>query len=214
MGKAKKAAKAAGKADRDATHRVARARDHPVVKALGGVSEVADQPPLVALSLATIALGAVSRRPAVVRSGVRMVAAHALATGVKAVLKTAIDRTRPAEAIRRGKHAVGKGTGTTRSELNSFPSGHTAGAVAVAQAVAHDAPGAALPVRLAAGGIGAMQVPRGTHYLSDVVVGVAIGWLAERITSAALDAAERSLARVRSNRARADAEAEAEAHPS
>ncbi|WP_374945241.1 phosphatase PAP2 family protein [Sphingomonas sp.] len=182
----------AAKAERTATHKAAQERDTWPVRIAGAASEVADQPPLVALSAGTIVLGAVLRRPAVMRAGLRMLASHALATGIKTVLKTTIDRTRPNKAMRDGHH-IGKGSGTDDTDLNSFPSGHTAGAVAIAQAVARDAPAAAIPVRLAAGAVAAIQMPRGKHYISDVLAGAAIGWVSEMAASAALRAGERRL---------------------
>ena len=190
MSKIRKAARA----DRKATHSVAKTRGTWPVRILGGLSEAADQPPLIALAAGTIATGAVLRRAGVVRMGARMLASHLFATGVKTVLKTSIDRTRPAKAMRDGHH-IGEGTGTEESDLNSFPSGHTAGAVAIAQAVARDRPGAALPARMLAGAAAAIQMPRGKHYISDVLAGAAIGWASERVASAALQAGERGLRR-------------------
>jgi hypothetical protein len=211
---AKKHAKRAAHAEHAATKKAAKKHDTPPVRALNTAAEVADQPPLIAVSLATIALGAVLRRPTVLRAGSRMLASHLLATGVKTVFKRSIDRTRPARALADGAHRVGKATGSKDTDLNSFPSGHTAGAVAVAQAVAADLPGAAAPARLAAGAVGAAQLPAGKHYLTDVAAGAAIGWLSEKIASIAVDAADRGLRHVRRRRSDAAAEAEAEAHPS
>lgn len=188
MSKIRKAADA----DRKATHRAAEQRDTWPVRVLGAASEAADQPPLIALAAGTIAVGAALRRAGVVRTGVRMLAAHALATGVKTVLKTTIDRTRPAKAMKEGHH-IGKGTGAGDSDLNSFPSGHTAGALAIAQAVARDAPAAALPARLVAGAVAAIQMPRGKHYISDVLTGAAIGWVSEKAASAVLDRIEHAI---------------------
>ncbi|MFS0773578.1 phosphatase PAP2 family protein [Sphingomonas sp. 1P08PE] len=189
MGKAKDTARKAAHQDRKATHRATRKQDGALVRVAGKASEVADQPPLIALSAATILLGAVLRRPAVARSGVRMLASHLLATGVKTILKNAVDRTRPARAVKTGYRA-GKGTGADDPSLNSFPSGHTAGAVAVAQAVASENRLAALPLQAAALGVAALQPSRGKHYLSDVIAGAAIGWAAERVARAAIRAGE------------------------
>lgn len=179
MSKLRKAARA----DRMATHKAAQVRDTWPVRVAGAASEAADQPPLVALSLATIALGGLFGRLAVVRGGVRMLASHALATGIKTVLKKSVDRTRPVKALAEGHH-IGKGHGSDDTDLNSFPSGHTAGAVAVAQAAARDMPAVALPGRLAAAAVAAIQMPRGKHYLSDVLAGAAIGWISEQAVSA------------------------------
>jgi undecaprenyl-diphosphatase len=83
-------------------------------------------------------------------------------------------------------HRIGQGDGAEDSSLNSFPSGHTAGAVAVAQAVAHESTAAGLPLQAAALGVAAMQPRRGKHYVSDVVAGAAIGWASERAAGALL----------------------------
>jgi len=184
-GKAKKAAKAVAKQDVQGTHRATRSHDGPVLRAAGKASELADQPPLIALSTATMVAGALLRHPAVLRAGTRMLASHLIATGIKTVLKNGIDRTRPARAVKDGHH-IGKGNGSGDTSLNSFPSGHTAGAVAVAQAVAHESTVAGLPLQAAAIGVAALQPSRGKHYVSDVVAGAAIGWASERVAGALL----------------------------
>jgi undecaprenyl-diphosphatase len=190
--------KQAARADRKATHKIAEARDTWPVRIAGAASEAADQPPLIALSMATVVLGAVLQRREIARGGVRMLAAHALATGIKTALKTGIDRTRPQKAIAEGHH-IGKGHGTEDTDLNSFPSGHTAGAVAVAQAAARDMPAVALPARMAAFAAAAIQMPRGKHYFSDVIAGAAIGWASEQAVSAAFRAGSRAWIRVRAH---------------
>lgn len=200
MGDAKTTAKAVADADVRRTHRATRHDDGAGVRLAGRAAEFADQPPLIALSVTTIAVGAVLRQPVVLRSGVRMLASHLLATGVKTVLKSAIDRTRPARAVKEGHH-LGKGDGADDTSLNSFPSGHTAGAVAVAQAVAAEAPLAALPLQLAALGVGVVQPSQGKHYISDVVAGAAIGWAAARITDALMEMGEEAVARIAAKRA-------------
>lgn len=209
MGKAKQAMHQAEEADRRHAHRATRRRDGLFVRIAGKASELADQPPLIALSIGTILVGAGWRRPVVLRSGVRMLASHLVATGAKTVLKNAIDRTRPGRAVRSG-YRFSKGDGADDSSLNSFPSGHTAGAVAVAQAVAAEAPLAALPLQAAAIGVGALQPSRGKHYLSDVIAGAAIGWGAERLVDAVL----RRLAGRLDAPPLPDAEQESAAHPS
>lgn len=192
MSKVRKAAKAINKADRAATHKAAGARGNPLVAALGTLSEAADQPPLIALGVGTILLGAVLRRPVMLRSGVRMLAAELIATGLKHSVKRTIDRTRPERAMATGKHAFARGESNDHDE-NSFPSGHTAGAVAVARAVAHEVPGAALPAYAVAGAVGAVQMPRGKHYVLDTVAGAAIGYVAEAGAGVLLRTGERLL---------------------
>jgi undecaprenyl-diphosphatase len=177
-------AKRAARADRRHAHRATLRRDGLALRLAGRASELADQPPLIALSIATLAGGLALRHGAVARAGARMLASHLLATGAKTVLKGAINRTRPARAVKEG-HRLEKGDGADDSSLNSFPSGHTAGAVAVAEAIAAELPRAALPARLAAAGVGLVQPHRGKHYLSDVAAGAMIGWVAARAVDAA-----------------------------
>lgn len=186
MGKTRKAAKAVEKADRKATHKAAEHRNEPVVKAAGFLAEIGDQPQLVATSIGTVVIGLIARRPDVIRGGVRMLAAHAAATFVKSAIKASIDRTRPEKAIEDGGGRFEPGH-THDHDQNSFPSGHTAGAVAVARAASRDIDGAGGPAALITGAIAAAQPANGKHYLSDLVVGAAVGWIAEALVSAVFD---------------------------
>lgn len=190
----RKAARKAARADRKVTHRAATQRDHPVVRALGMLSEAADQPPLLLLGMGTIVLGAVLRQPVMLRTGIRMFASEAVATGLKSIVKRSIDRTRPEKAMRTGRHRFRPGHSEDHDE-SSFPSGHTAGSVAVAGALMQDLPAAAIPAYAAAGSVAAVQLPRGKHYLLDTLAGAAIGVIAERSVSAVLRVAEPALVR-------------------
>lgn len=179
-------------ADIDVGHGVAaELRHHPVVKVAGAISEVADQPPMVAINLTTIAAGLIAQDARLTRTGVRMLAAHGLATLAKAAIKHHVDRARPRLFASRQAHRPTPGK-RDEGPHNSFPSGHTAGAVAVARAVARDYPAAAIPVQVAAAGVAAIQVPRGTHFPIDVAVGAVIGWAAEAIVARVLPAADRA----------------------
>jgi membrane-associated phospholipid phosphatase len=182
VSKITKAAHALMHADRKFTHRAAAQRDTPAVKLLGGLSEVADQPPLILLGIGTIVAGAALRRPVVVRTGVRILASELLATKLKSLIKHSVDRTRPAKAIETGKHDFAPGHDHDTDE-NAFPSGHTAGAVAVAGAVAQDYPAAAVPAYGLATAIAAVQMPRGKHYVLDTLVGAALGLVAQKVTT-------------------------------
>lgn len=183
----KKAAKAVVKADKTLTHAAAKHRNHPAAKVAGWVSELADQPPLIALSLATVAAGAVSRRPKLARNGARMLAAHLAATLARAAVKATVDRARPAHALETGDERFEAGDGAEDKALNSFPSGHTAGAVAIARAVGREFPDAASPALAASALVALAQPPSGKHYWLDTVAGAAIGWAAERAVSLAFD---------------------------
>jgi len=190
------------KADIRVTEAVADTRHTPLVRAAGFLSEAADQPPLRIAMTAWLAVGLVRRDPRLVRAGLRMAAAHTLATWVKSAIKARVDRTRPDHALAT-RYRMEKG-GTEKHELSSFPSGHTAGALAVTQALTRDFPETRAGGLAASAAVAAVQVPRAKHFVSDVAVGAAIGWAAEQVTSRALDWGE---ARLRSAIVEADADA-------
>lgn len=185
---AKKAAKRVGKADLKATHASMRFRDSAPMKVFAAFCEAADQPPLIVASAGTFVIGLLARRGDVARGGARMLASHLLATGMKMAVKQQFDRTRPNEAVRHG-HKFERGDEGDHG-AKSFPSGHTAGAVAVARAAAHEIDGAAVPAALASVAVAAGQAPAGNHYLTDVVAGAAIGWAAEAAVGYVFDRIE------------------------
>lgn len=184
--KAKKVAKKAERAEHAATRTAARHRHTMPVRIAGLLAEVADQPQLIATSVGTIAVGLATRRRDLVRGGTRMLAAHLLATAAKSAVKHRIDRTRPAKALTDGRRRFALG-GSHDHDQNAFPSGHTAGAVAVARAAAREIDGAAAPAAAGVGAVAAIQPLAGNHYLSDVLVGGAIGWVAEALVDAVFD---------------------------
>lgn len=168
------------KADIAVAEAAAPLRHTPPVKALGFLSEVADQPPLFAICAAVLAFGIANGRPRVARAGARMLAAEALATFLKSEIKHRVDRTRPRVLASGGRYRMEKGQ-SRDSAVSSFPSGHTAGAVAVARAVAREYPEARGAAYLAAGAIAAIQIPRCQHYVSDLAGGAALGIAAEAV---------------------------------
>lgn len=154
-------------------------RNDPVVKALGTASDIGDQPPLYAIGSGVLALGMLTGNRRMGKAGLRMLAAHFLATRMKNAVKHLVDRTRP-RAIPEEGYTLRKGK-RTDSDYSSFPSGHTASSVAVARALGRDYPqlhGGGLAL---AGAIAAAQVVRSKHYTSDLVAGAAIGVVAEVI---------------------------------
>lgn len=150
------------------------------VKVLGLLSEVGDQPQLRLLCGGMLAMGLLRRDPRLLAAGARMLLAHEVATAAKSVIKRRIDRRRPRSAD--GKHEEAPHPGHSASkEESSFPSGHSAGAMAVARgfgAVYPEHQGAAL---LAAGGVALAQIPRCAHYPTDVGAGLAIGLAADGV---------------------------------
>lgn len=164
--------------------------ERSLVRAIGAASDLTDQEPLYAASGAVIATGLVMGDGRTVQAGTRMLAAHLLATALRGIVKQAVDRTRPIAAAERGDYKLGKGE-RYESDFNSFPSGHTAGAVAVARAVSRHYPGSHQAALAFAGAAAAAQVLRSRHFVTDVIAGAAIGWIAEEVIDALLTRCER-----------------------
>lgn len=170
--------------DRRIARKAGRHRADPLVQTLGAISEVGDQPPLRAIGTAIVITGLVTGRRALALAGVRSLAAHSLATIIKSAIKHRVDRTRPHHWLNGGDYKARPGKSGDPA-LNSFPSGHTAGAIAMAAALGRDFPRLALPLNGAAAAIAAVQLPRGKHHLSDIMAGAVIGgaaeWLVNRL---------------------------------
>lgn len=160
--------------DIKAGHAAAEWHDHVVVRALKLVRELADQPPLIALSIGTAVVGAARGDRRLARTGARMLASHLAATAIKAAIKRRIDRARPRLFSSDHDHRLTRGD-RNEGPHNSFPSGHTAGAMAVSRAILREYPGASGPAYAAAVATGALQLPTGSHFPIDVLAGAAIG---------------------------------------
>ncbi|MFC7537708.1 phosphatase PAP2 family protein [Sphingomonas sp. GCM10030256] len=165
--------------------------EQPVVQAIGEVSDLSDQEPLYAASAAVIAVGLAMRDSRTVQAGTRILASHLLATALRGIVKHLVDRTRPEAAARKGEYEAGEGK-RFESDYNSFPSGHTSGAVAVALAVGRAYPDSAPAALGIAGAAAAAQIGRSKHFVSDVVAGVGIGIVAEAIVNGVVARAARS----------------------
>jgi hypothetical protein len=178
------ARKALMDADKAATDAVDPYRKSVAVRAMSWASELGDQPQMLALSGGLLALGLVRHDGRMARAGGRMIGAHLLATMAKNFIKHRVDRTRPRSTGNGKDHEPRPGRSRAKEET-SFPSGHSAGAAAVARAFARDYPehrGAALA---GAGFIALAQIPRCAHYPTDVGAGLAIGLAAEKVVDAA-----------------------------
>jgi len=146
------------------------------VEKAGTVVDLSDQEPLYAVAAGVLAAGALLRDGPTWRLGTRVLASHLLATALRGIAKQLVDRTRPEAAVRRGSYVLREGR-RHEKDFNSFPSGHTAGAITVARSIAIARPEAATPAMALAAGVGIAQVLRSRHFVSDVVAGAAIGWL-------------------------------------
>ncbi len=144
------------------------------------VGQLGDQPELRTISGAVLAAGLLTANRRLVRAGVRMLLAHELATLAKDLIKRRIDRTRPHSAQRHSERMVKPGRHTAKTKT-SFPSGHSAGAVAVARAFGREYPDHQAPALAAATVVAAMQVPRLNHYPSDVAAGILLGLACDEV---------------------------------
>ncbi|MEA3032738.1 MAG: hypothetical protein QOH86_754 [Sphingomonadales bacterium] len=173
-------AKAALDADAAVGAAMRRHEGSPLVRALEFVADLGDQPQMRILCGSVIAVGLIGGNRRLAKTGLRMLAAHTLATIVKDVVKKRVDRTRPRSAGKPGKDSRPRPGRRTAKEETSFPSGHSAGAAAVARAFARDYPEHALPAYGAAAVLALAQIPRCAHYPTDVGAGLAIGVASEK----------------------------------
>lgn len=170
------------RADLDVANTVTADEDGLAGRILSKVAELGDQPPLVALSSLVFAAGLYRRDRRLARTGLRMLAAHAVATAVKGFVKDEVDRTRPGEALQKDRYRLAKGR-SKAGKLRSMPSGHSAGLAAVARAARREYPEVAAPAGVAAAAVTAAQLPSGNHFASDVAAGLAIGIASEALVA-------------------------------
>lgn len=158
--------------------------DSAVAGPLHLFSKLGDQPQLRAISGALIVAGTFGGSDRLVRAGARMIIAHELATFAKDSIKTDIDRKRPRSARNRDEKKPRPGNHQSK-EITSFPSGHSAGAIAAARAFSREFPEYGAAGIGAATLVAASQVPRRAHYPTDVAAGLALGLAAEKLVDLA-----------------------------
>lgn len=146
-------------------------------------AELGDQPPLIALGAGVFAFGLASGDRKISRTGLRMLAAHAVATALKGFIKDGVDRTRPGVALEDTDYKLERGD-SRQGDLRSMPSGHSAGLAAVARAAGREYPELAIPVTVAAATVAAAQLPSRNHFVSDVAVGIGLGLASEAAVAA------------------------------
>lgn len=185
MPETRKARAAIERTDRKVAEKMTEHRRSAPVRALDRVADLGDQPQMRILCGAVIAAGLVRGDRKLAATGLKMLAAHTLATLAKDFVKRRIDRTRPRSRGRKGADGTIAPGRSTAKEETSFPSGHSAGAASAARAFARAYPDQAAPAYGAAGIIALAQIPRCAHYPTDVGAGVAIGLAAEALTEAA-----------------------------
>ena len=171
-------------ADVEAAAKAGEHRHHPLVRAAGALGKGADQPPMFTLGTAVLGAGLALGRRDVAEAGGRMLIALTVATAVKAAVKASVVRTRPNVLRDEGRYETGV-WGPNEGPWNSFPSGHTANAVATARAVGRAMPGARPALWALAAVAGGVQVPRGAHHPLDVAAGALVGLMAEAVADRA-----------------------------
>ncbi len=149
--------------------------------AMRRLSSAADHSKLSLASSAVLAVagGRNGRRAA--RTGLASVA---LTSGVvNLVVKRVGRRHRPARASGGASAARHVPMPTSRS----FPSGHSAAAVAFASGASAELPGAAVPLFALAAVVAYSRVHTGVHYPGDVVAGVTIGAVIAELTTGTIN---------------------------
>ncbi|MFI8215583.1 phosphatase PAP2 family protein [Streptomyces sp. NPDC085932] len=163
-------------ADRVLTQQAASRIPRDVAKVLSGVEEAAQNSKLwCGAAVAMACLGGWRGRKAAAAGLGALVVAQLTSNGL---CKQLADRPRPpAEWIPHDEVA-------DRPDSSSFPSGHTAAAVAFTAAVAPTWPVAGALCAVPAAAVALERVQSGAHYPSDVVAGAVIGlagaWLVRR----------------------------------
>lgn len=169
--------------DAKLTQAAGKDRDALPLRILSLIAKLGDQPPLRLVSGAVALGGLAAGNRRLIRAGVRMLIAHQLATTAKDFVKDRVDRTRPNSAKNRKQAKVRRGDRTAKKHT-SFPSGHSAGAVSVAQAFAREFPDYRTPAVAAAGVVALGQVPKRAHYPTDIAAGALIGAGSEALVGA------------------------------
>ena len=151
--------------------------------------KLGDQPQIRLVSGARLVAGIFAGKDRMVRAGARMIIAHEAATFAKDLAKHAIDRTRPRSADGRDEKKLKKGRSSAKEE-SSFPSGHSAGAMAAARAFSREYPEYAGVALGGAAAVAIAQVPRAAHHPTDVAAGMTLGLLVESAINALWDLAQ------------------------
>lgn len=169
------------KVDIAITHSAAGFYDSPAGRILGNIGKIGDEAPLLGIAALTALYGIATAKRRVADAGFRMARAELVAIVLKTLGKRSVNRTRPTALLEDRTYRMEPGTSSSHA-LQSFPSGHTAGAVAVARAFAHVFPERAPLALTGALIVGLLQLPRKAHFASDVAAGVLLGFLAERLS--------------------------------
>jgi undecaprenyl-diphosphatase len=149
--------------------------------AMRRLSRTADYSKLSLAASAVLAAAGGSRGKRAAASGLASLAVTAAI--VNAVVKPLGRRPRPdraGEEVPAERHVRMPGS-------RSFPSGHTAAAVAFASGVGRVLPSVGVPLHVLAAFVGYSRVHTGVHYPGDVLVGALLGAVLSDLTSGVLE---------------------------
>jgi len=137
---------------------------------------------LIPLALILFGLGRYLKRDCLKLTGRDSLYAVLLSGGVAQIIKAVFERPRPTHVAGYVLHAIEHPSFfDLTGRFNSFPSGHTATAFALAAVIARRYPRLRLPLYALASLIALSRIALGSHYPSDIVggaiVGIAVGWL-------------------------------------
>ena len=154
--------------------------------AMRRLSHAADYSKLSIASSAVLAVAGGRKGRAAAASGLASLAATA--TFVNVVVKYASRRRRPDRTV----EGVVPERHVKMPSSPSFPSGHTAAAVAFASGVGRVLPLASVPLHCLAALVGYSRVHTGVHYPGDVVAGALLGAVISDLTAGAVSFRGRS----------------------
>ena len=162
-------------------------RKAPGMQTLAEAAELADQPVLGAGSLMALAAAQARGDRLAMEAALRLLLTLGATTALKRIVETFVVRTRPDAVLSGAKYRrkLRKGKKRRKAE-KAFPSGHTADAVAAAEALTRVYPESRGMFRTAAALAAAAQIPSGRPYPSDVLAGAAIGLAGERWADAGI----------------------------
>ena len=150
---------------------------------------------LIAVSLTVLGIGWLKGRPILLRVGTESLLAHICVALVVNGLKHLIGRPRP-RLTHSGEWLWWP---SWDSGLDSLPSGHSSASFAVAAVFAKHFPWTAWPMFGLATWVAMSRVWRGSHFVTDVVAGMATGYIVGTVFAHPLGDWRRSLSRAIAN---------------
>ncbi|MGH7258910.1 MAG: phosphatase PAP2 family protein [Nitrospiraceae bacterium] len=166
------------------------------VQKLGDLGEkIGNGGTLIAVSLTVLGIGWLKSRPIFLRAGIESMLAHICVALVVNGLKHLIGRPRP-RLTHSGEWLWWP---SWDSGLDSLPSGHSSASFAVATVFAKHFPWTTWPMFGLATWVAMSRVWRGSHFVTDVVAGMATGYIVGTVFAHPLSEWRKSLSRAIAN---------------